>query len=135
MARKDQIISIYPKLEQKFGLSYAVKADQPTVHLSGILSADEDFNLVGEGDPVAQLSRIYERLEFVLAQFGATLEHVVSEINFTTDMAALSKAGWVRDEFYNKAGAAPPAATAVQVSGLYLPGALFELHPVAQLPA
>ena len=134
MARQDQIISIYPELEAKFGLSYAVKADQPTVFLSGILSADEDFQLVGEGDPVAQLTRIYERLEFVLSQFGATLEHIVSEINFTTDMEALRAASGVRDGFYKRAGAAPPAATAVQVAGLYLPGAYFELHPTAQLP-
>ena len=134
MARKDQVISVYPELEAKFDLSYAVKADGPTVFLSGILSADESFNLVGEGDPVAQMTRIYERLEFVLSTFDATLEHIVSEINFTTNMEALKEASHVRQEFYKRAGAAPPAATAVQVAGLYMPGAYFELHPTAQLP-
>ena len=81
MARLENVISVFPKLEERFGLSYAVKAGK-TLHLSGLLAADDDFNLVGENDMEAQIRCIYDRLQFVLAKCDADLRHVVREINF-----------------------------------------------------
>ena len=133
MARHEQVISVYPEFEKQFDLSYIVKAGS-TLYLSGLLSADDDFNLVGEGDMEAQIRRIYERLQFVLGKAGATLHNVVSEINFTTDSKALSEASWARAEIYREAGAAMPAATGLQVVSLSLPGALLEVHATAVLP-
>ena len=132
MAFPDQVISVYPEFEKRFDLSYIVRADN-TLYLSGLLSADDDFQLVGEGDMEAQIRNIYARLSFVLAQAGATLKNVVSEINFTTDSPALTKAAWVRAEIYKQAGAAMPAATGIHVAGLSLPGALLEVHATAVL--
>ena len=127
---------VNPALEAKFGLSYLVRSTGPTLWMAGILSADEEtFALVGEGDMEAQIRQIYARMQRVLAKAGADLTHVVSEISFTTDMAALSKAGHVRSEIYRAAGAAPPVATAVEVKGLYLPGALLEIHATAEMRA
>ena len=82
----------------------------------------------------AQIKRIYERMGGVLAKAGCTLINVVSEISFTTDIQALAAASSVRDEIYRAAGAAPPVATAVQVTALYLPGAMLEIHATAELP-
>ena len=48
MAFNDQIISVYPEFEKQFDLSYIVKAGD-TLYLSGLLSADDHFRLVGEG--------------------------------------------------------------------------------------
>ena len=132
MARHDQVISVYPEFEKRFDLSYIVRAGN-TLYLSGLLSADEDFKLVGEGDMEAQIRRIYERLQFVLGQAGATLHNVVSEINFTTNSQALSEASWARAEIYREAGAAMPAATGLQVVSLSLPGAMLEVHATAVL--
>jgi enamine deaminase RidA (YjgF/YER057c/UK114 family) len=134
MARPEQVISVNPVLEEKFGLSYLV-ASGKTLYMAGILSADETtFELVGAGDMAAQIRHIYARMQKNLAKAGCTLSHVVSEISFTTDVKALGDAGWVRREIYRAAGAAPPVATAVQVAGLYLPGALLEIHATAELP-
>ncbi len=133
MARHDQVISVYPQFEKDFDLSYIVKAGN-TLYLSGLLSADDNFNLVGAGDMEAQIRRIYERLQFVLSKAGATLHHVVSEINFTTNSKALSEASWARREIYREAGAAMPAATGLQVVSLSLPGAMLEVHATAVLP-
>lgn len=132
MARQENIISVYPKLEERFGLSYAVKAGN-TIYLSGLLAADDDFNLVGENDMEAQIRCIYDRLQFVLGKCGADLRHVVSEINFTTNSPELSKASWVREKIYQDAGAAMPAATGVGVASLYLPGAMLETHATVVL--
>ena len=132
MARHENVISIYPKNEERFGLSYAVKAGN-TLYLSGLLAADDDFNLVGENDMEAQIRCIYERMQFVLGKCGGDLRNVVSEINFTTNTPELSSASWVRAEIYKNAGAAMPAATGVTVAGLYLPGAMLECHATAVL--
>jgi enamine deaminase RidA (YjgF/YER057c/UK114 family) len=133
MAHPDQVISVYPKFEEQFDLSYIVKAGN-TLYLSGLLSADDDFNLVGEGDMETQIRCIYARLKFVLAKAGATLHNVVSEINFTTNSKALTEASWARREIYRDAGAAMPAATGLQVVSLSLPGAMLEVHATAVLP-
>lgn len=132
MAHDDQVISVYPEFEKQFDLSYIVKSEN-TLYLSGLLSADDNFQLVGAGDMEAQIRQIYARLQYVLKQAGATLKNVVSEINFTTDSPALTRAAWVRAEIYKEAGAAMPAATGVHVLGLSLPGALLEVHPTAVL--
>ena len=132
MARHDQVISVFPDFEEKFDLSYIVTAGN-TLYLSGLVSADDNFNLVGEGDMEAQIRRIYQRLQFVLSKAGATLHNVVSEINFTTNSKALSEAAWARAEIYKAAGAAMPAATGLQVVSLSLPGAMLEVHATAVL--
>lgn len=133
MARPEQVISVNPILEQKFGISYLIKSNR-TLYMSGILSADDTtFALVGAGDMAAQIRQIYARMQRTLAKAGCTLKNVVSEISFTTDMTRLSEAGFVRREIYAAAGAAAPVATAVQVSGLYLPGAMLEIHATAEL--
>ena len=132
MASREQIVSVYPELEERFGLSYIVKAEN-TLYLSGLVSADENFQLVGENDMEAQIRHIYGRLQFVLSKAGATLKNVVSEINFTTNSPALTEAAWVREKIYRDAGAAMPAATGIHVQGLSLPGAMLEVHATAVL--
>ena len=134
MARRDQIVSVNPVLEEKFVLSYLVKSGT-TLYMAGLLSADDTtFALVGADDMAAQIRQIYARMQRILAKAGATLEHVVSEISFTTDLKRLSEASSVRADIYRAAGAAPPVATAVQVAALYLPGAMLEIHATAEVP-
>jgi len=132
MAKHEQVISIYPELERRFDLSYAVKSGKH-LYLSGMISADENFNLVGADDMDAQIRCIYARLQKVLAAAGASLKNVVSETNYTTNSPALKKSSWIRAEIYKQAGAAMPAATGVQVPGLALEGAMLEVHATAIL--
>lgn len=133
MARFEDVIPVNAELEKKFGLSYLIKSGK-TLYMAGILSADDaTFTLVGAGDMAAQIRHIYMRMEKILAKANCTLQNVVSEINFTTDMTALTGATGVRAGIYKRANAAPPVATAVQVAGLYLPGAMLEVHATAEL--
>ncbi|MDE0800099.1 MAG: Rid family hydrolase [Rhodospirillaceae bacterium] len=133
MAHFDNVISVNAELEKRFGMSYLIRSSGPTLHMAGILSADKNFEAYGVGDMAAQIQRIYQRMNGVLANAGCTLINVVSEISFTTDIQALAGASHVRDEIYRAAGAAPPVATAVQVSALYLPGAMLEIQATAEL--
>jgi enamine deaminase RidA (YjgF/YER057c/UK114 family) len=133
MARFEDCLYADEALERKLGFPRFVKA-QGMLYMSGMLSADENFDLVGPDDMEAQVARVYTRLADALATQGATLQHVVSEILFTTDLEALSVAAHVRRTFYDKHNASIPASTAVQVAALALPGAMLEVHPTVVAP-
>lgn len=132
MAKQSQIIQINPEREARFGMSAMVRAGD-TLYVSGLLSVDEEFNLIGPGDMAAQIGRIYDRLEAALAVAGADLTNVVSEVSYTTDVQALAEASHVRDQRYQRAKAAPPVATALEIRRLFLPGALLELVATAYM--
>lgn len=133
MARWDQVIRVNREIEERFNLSAAVRSNG-MLYLSGLTALDEAMHIVGAGDMEAQIRRVYTRLEAALAAAGCTLAHVVSETAYTTDIDWLARAAVVRDEFYARASAAPPAATAVEVRRLFFPDALVELTVVAELP-
>ncbi len=133
MARWDQVVRVNREIEERFNLSAAVRSNG-TLYLSGLTSIDPGMQVIGAGDMEAQLRQVYVRLEQALAAAGCTLEHVVSETAYTTDIEALAHAAHVRDAFYARAGAAPPAATAVEVRRLFFPDALLELTATAELP-
>jgi len=133
MARWDRIVRVNREIEERFNLSAAVRSNG-TLYLSGLTSIDPGMRVVGAGDMEAQLHQIYTRLEQALAAAGCSLLDVVSETAYTTDIAALGRAAHVRDGFYARAGAAPPAATAVEVRRLFFEDALLELTATAELP-
>lgn len=134
MARWDQVVRVSREIEERFNLSAAVRSNG-ALYLSGLTSIDEGMRIVGPGDMEAQIRHIYLRLERALSACGCSLQHVVSETAYTTDVEWLGRAARVRDEFYSRAGAAPPASTAVEVRRLFFPDALVELTVVAELPA
>jgi enamine deaminase RidA (YjgF/YER057c/UK114 family) len=133
MARHDQVVWVNRELEERFNLSAAVRSNG-TLYLSGLTSIDEDMLVVGRGDMEAQIRQVYLRLERALAACGCSLVNVVSETAYTTDIEWLGRAAHVRDGFYRRAGAAPPAATAVEVRRLFFPEAMVELTVIAELP-
>lgn len=132
MARPHQIIRINREIEERFNLSAAVRS-QGMLYLSGLTPIDERMEVVGAGDMEAQIRQIYTRLERALGTAGCSLADVVNETAYTTDIEWLARAAHVRDAFYERAGAAPPAATAVEVRRLFFPEALVELAVVAEL--
>lgn len=132
MARWDEVVRVSRDIEERFNLSAAVRANG-MLYLSGLTSIDEQMHVVGVGDMEAQIRQVYTRLERALAAAGCSLVQVVSETAYTTDIEWLGRAAHVRDEFYERAGAAPPAVTAVEVRRLFFPDAMVELAAIAEL--
>jgi enamine deaminase RidA (YjgF/YER057c/UK114 family) len=129
MARADQVIYFNEPVEKQFGFAALVKSGD-LLHLSGVLAIDEQLNVVAPGDMAGQIERVYDILEATLALARADLSNVINETIFVTDMQALAGASATRLKRYSKC--APPASTAVQVSGLFFPGCMIELQVVAQ---
>jgi enamine deaminase RidA (YjgF/YER057c/UK114 family) len=120
--------------EDEYGYAQAVKVDD-TIYVSGQLSHDAEGNMVGAVPPdmEAQMRQTYANATKILARFGATLDDVVEEVIYVTDMdKAFAAAGPVRKEAY---GATRPAvaSTILVTPRLALASQLIEIKFIAKV--
>jgi enamine deaminase RidA (YjgF/YER057c/UK114 family) len=124
-----------PTIGAPRGYTHVVETTGParTIYISGQLGMTPDGKFAGgPGDFRAQATQAFENLKAALTAVGADFSHVVKITNFFTDMAHLPIFFEVRDRFVNTK--APPASTAVQISKLARPDALFEIEAIAVVP-
>ena len=99
--------------------------------LSGQVAVDDDGAVVAPGDAAAQAGRIFELIGGLLTAHGAAFADVLHVRTFMTSLDDLPAYGRVRDGCF----AGPqPASTTVQVSRLFLPGAVLEVEVTAAVP-
>ena len=130
--------------EDQYGYVQALKVDD-TIYLSGQLSHDEQGNVVGaallddngkirdHSNMETQMRQTYANAKKILGEFGATLDNVVEEVLYVTDMdKAMAVAGQVRKEAY---GSEKPevASTIVVTPRLAFPTQLIEIKFIAKL--
>ena len=130
--------------EDLYGYCQAVKVDD-TIYVSGQLSHDEQGNLVGaaplddngqisdHSNMETQMRQTYANAKKILSEFGATLDNVVEEVVYVTDMdKAMDVAGAVRKEAY---GSEKPqvASTIFVTPRLAFPAQLIEIKFIAKL--
>jgi len=122
-----------PGVAKPFGI-FSNAAWQPpgrVLHVSGQVATDPDWNVVGDGDMVAQTRQVLENIQTILASVGGVMDDIVSVIVYVTDMAPLMEVHRVREEFFTKPY---PASTLVQVPALVRPEYLIEIAAVAVIP-
>ena len=130
--------------EREYGYAQAVKVGD-TIYVSGQLSHDDEGNIIGpaslndqdrildHANMEVQMKQTYANAKKVLGLYGATLDNVVEEVLYVTDMdAAFAAAGVVRKEAY---GSERPevASTILVTSRLALPTQLIEIKFVARV--
>jgi len=130
--------------EDDYGYAQAVKVGK-TIYVSGQVSHDDEGNLVApapvddqgriqdHGNMEAQMRQTYENAKKILGKFDATLDDVVEEVLYVTDMdAAFAVAGAVRKEAY---GSERPdvASTILVTPRLAFPAQLVEIKFVARV--
>jgi 3-hydroxyisobutyrate dehydrogenase-like beta-hydroxyacid dehydrogenase/enamine deaminase RidA (YjgF/YER057c/UK114 family) len=111
--------------------SHAVRAGD-FLFVSGQAALDDGGNVVGEGDIDVQSEFVFDCLERILADQGATFDDVVSIRTYLTDMTMLPRYGGVRRR---RITGKPPSSTTVEVPKLFRPGLLIEVDVVAALPS
>ena len=132
MAHVSQVHYYNEPVEKQMGFVAMVQSGK-TLHLAGIVSIDDALNVVAPDDMAGQIERVYDIMEKTLAKSGATLQHVVNEMIFVTDLQKFGPdASAARAKRY--ARWTPPATTAVQVSALFFPAAMIEIQATAVLP-
>jgi enamine deaminase RidA (YjgF/YER057c/UK114 family) len=133
MATRKEVTGFGMPWEDVYGYAQAVKVDD-TIYVSGQLSHDADGNMVGATPPnmEAQMRQTYANAKKILAKFGATLDDVVEEVIYVTDMdTAFAAAGPVRKEAYGSPRPAV-ASTILVTSRLALAAQLIEIKFVAK---
>jgi 2-iminobutanoate/2-iminopropanoate deaminase len=96
--------------------------------LSGQVAVDDDGAVVAPGDVTAQSARIFDLIGAILAAHGASFADVLHVRTFMTDLGDLPGYGQVRRRYFP---GPPPASTTVEVSRLFLPGAVLEVEVTA----
>ncbi|MEU2611832.1 RidA family protein [Micromonospora sp. NPDC007271] len=96
--------------------------------LSGQVGVDDDGAVVAPGDVRAQSERIFELIGGLLAAHGATFADVMHVRTFLTDLGDLAGYAAVRNRYFPDTR---PASTTVEVSRLFLAGAVLEVEVTA----
>jgi len=131
MAISKETKSLGMSWENEYGYSQAVKV-RNTIYLAGQVSHDDKGNIVSPGDMEAQMRQAYANIEKVLAQYGATIDNVVDEVIFVTDMdAAYAARVKCRQEVFS--GNPEVASTIVQIQRLAFPELMIEIKCVAKV--
>lgn len=130
--------------EAGYGYAQAVKVGD-TIYVSGQLSHDDEGNFVGaaplddqgrirdHSNMEIQMRQTYVNAKKLLGQYGATLDNVVEEVLYVTDMdTAFAAAGPVRKEAY---GSEKPdvSSTILVTPRLALPPQLIEIKFIAKV--
>jgi 2-iminobutanoate/2-iminopropanoate deaminase len=117
--------------EKEYGYSQAVKVDN-TIYVSGQVSHDDKGNIVGRGDMQVQMRQAYANIEKVLAQYGATIDNIVDELPFVTDMeAAFAARVKCQQEVFS--GNPVLASTIVQIQRLAFPELMVEMRCICRV--
>ena len=112
--------------EEEVGYSRAVRAGT-FVFVAGCTGVTAGGDLVS-GGPYEQMAQACENVVAALERAGATAAQVVQTRIYVTDIAQWPEVGRAHAEAF---GAAPPAASMVQVTGLIDPRMVVEVEAVA----
>ena len=98
--------------------------------ISGATATDDNLQIVGVGDIVAQTRQIFRKFDAILRAAGASFDNIVETTDYFLTLADYNKTAAVRREVFKPPY---PAATGVQVAGLIRPDALIEIKAIAVL--
>ncbi len=115
------------KWEDIVGYSRAVKVDN-LIEVTGTVASGDDGKVVGVNDAYEQTKYIYQKIEKVLAQAGASMADVIRVRMFVTDISRWQEYGKAHSEFFKTI---KPCNTMVEVSKLIEPDYMIEIEATA----
>ncbi len=131
MAISKEAKSLGMPWEKEYGYSQAVKVDN-TIYVSGQVGHDDKGNIVGTGNMEVQMLQAYANIKKVLKQYGATMDNVVDEILFVTDMdAAFAARVKCRHEVFSDNTVL--SSTIVQIQRLAFPELMVEIRCICKV--
>jgi enamine deaminase RidA (YjgF/YER057c/UK114 family) len=116
-------------IDQKYGYSPATVVERAgLLFISGMVGWDADGTIIESTE--AQAQQAFQNLADVLSGAGLDAADVVMETEYVTDLALYPVIGRIRNSFF---GIHRPAATLVEVKGLFRRGLVFEIQAIAAL--
>jgi enamine deaminase RidA (YjgF/YER057c/UK114 family) len=120
-------ISSGAKWEDIVGYSRAIRAGN-RVMVTGTTSVDENGEIIGKGNAYEQTKYIFQKIEKYLKEAGSSLDKVVWNRMFVTDISKWEDIGRAHAEFFKDI---KPCATMVEVKGFIHPDMLIEIETEA----
>jgi enamine deaminase RidA (YjgF/YER057c/UK114 family) len=99
------------------------------VFIAGQVALDEDWQVVGRGDPLAQAEQVWRNLERAAVAAGGKVTDIVKITVFLADIRDAAAEMEVRARYFEKGRW--PVCTQVQVANLGLPELLMEVDALA----
>ena len=129
---RDYITDITPDDYEKRGVYIpAKKIDMGSfyqIYVSGIQAPKDDSHKVVTDDIEEQTTLVFEDIQKILKQAGATLDDVVKAVIYITDMNDFDKISKIRGEYFKNS---TPVSTLVEVNGMTRTGAKIEIEVTA----
>ncbi len=120
-------ISSGAKWEDIVGYSRAIVAGD-RVMVTGTTSVDENGEIEGIGDAYVQTKYIFQKISKYLEEAGTSMEYVVWNRMFVTDISKWEEVAKAHAEFFKDI---KPCATMVEVKGFVHPDMLIEIETEA----
>jgi len=120
-------ISSGAKWEDIVGYSRAIRAGN-RVMVTGTTSVDDNGDIVGVGDAYTRTKYIFQKIEKYLNEAGSSIDKVVWNRMFVTDITQWEDIGRAHAEFFKDI---KPCATMVEVKGFIHPDLLIEIETEA----
>ena len=118
-----EYFNLRPKLEKEYGYTHAVRIGDD-LKISGAVSMNDSGMIVAPGNMEQQMKNCYSDLEKILQHYGYTVDDVVAENIYTTNMQEFIKVSGFRNSIYKKQF---PTGTWLEVKGLAVAGQLIEI--------
>lgn len=123
-----EVYEAFEGQQEKFGYAQAVRVGE-TVYVAGTLGIDENRQLPAAFED--EMRTAYRNIEDTLRHFGATLDNVVEQTIYVTDIDDGIATRPVRKEVFG--GKDLPASTMVEISKLAIPDARVEVTVTARV--
>ena len=121
-----------PEFAQRLGAyshGYKVEiGDTVMIFTTGQIALDKSGQVLYPDDPAKQAEFIYESLQKILNQAGASLDDVVKTTVFVTNMNDFSKISAVRNKYFKNS---EPVSTLVEVNKFVKDGCRVEIEVIA----
>ena len=102
--------------------------DSTFVFVTGQIARHPDGTPVAPKDFTAQTEYIFQRIEAILHEAGATIDDVVKAVIYTTDVGRFKEISEVRNKYFAKA---KPVSTLVEISKTVREGCEVEIEVIA----
>ena len=125
--------AIFPSEPEKWTASYSPAVAAKVANLlfiSGQVAFDDEGNVVGPGDIVAQTRKIFDNIRVLLNKVDLDFGDVIKTNYYVTDVSQFSKVVSLRTEYFSGVF---PASTMVEVKGLVHKDLVIEIEAVAVL--
>ena len=118
-----EYFNLRPKLEKEYGYTHAVRIGDD-LKISGAVSMNDSGMIVAPGNMEQQMKNCYADLQKILQHYGYSVDDVVAENIYTTNMQEFIKVSGFRNSIYKKQF---PTGTWLEVKGLAVAGQLIEI--------